>query len=57
MHIMFQTTISHVIKTAFVSLYIVVLGGLVDIVLVIGPKVRGLKPSRGRWISKGDKNS
>jgi hypothetical protein len=25
-------------------------------VLAIGPKVRGFKPGRGRWIFKGDKN-
>jgi hypothetical protein len=31
------------------------LGGLVVIVLAIGPKVRGFKPDRGRWIFKGDK--
>jgi hypothetical protein len=32
------------------------LGGVVVIVLVIGPKVRGLKPDRGRWTFKVDKN-
>jgi hypothetical protein len=32
------------------------LGGLVVIVLPIGPKVRGFKPGRGRWTSKGYKN-
>jgi hypothetical protein len=26
------------------------------IVLATGPKVRGFKPGRGRWIFKGDKN-
>jgi hypothetical protein len=31
-------------------------GGLVVIILAIGPKVRGFKPDRGRWVSKGDKN-
>jgi hypothetical protein len=30
--------------------------GLVVIVLAIGLKVRRLKPSRGRWIFKGQKN-
>jgi hypothetical protein len=35
----------------------VVLGGIVIIVLAIGPKVRGFKPSRGRYIFKGDINS
>jgi hypothetical protein len=30
-------------------------GGLVVSVLVIGPKVSGFKPSRGRWILNGDK--
>jgi hypothetical protein len=32
----------------------VALGGLVVIVLSTGPKVRGFKPGRGRWIFKGD---
>ena len=32
----------------------VALGGLV--VSVLGPKVRGFDPDRGRWIFKGDKN-
>jgi hypothetical protein len=32
----------------------VTLGGLVVIVLAIGPKLRGLKPSQGRWIFKGN---
>jgi hypothetical protein len=31
------------------------LGGLVVIVLAIGPKVHGFKPGRGRHIFKGDK--
>jgi hypothetical protein len=30
----------------------VALGGLVVSVLATGPKVRGLKPGRGRWILK-----
>jgi hypothetical protein len=34
----------------------VVLGGLVVIVLAIGPKVHGFKPGRERWLFKGDKN-
>jgi hypothetical protein len=34
----------------------VVLGDPVVSVLAIGPKVRGFKPERGRWIFKGDKN-
>jgi hypothetical protein len=33
----------------------VVLGDLVVIVLTIGPKDRGFKPVRGRWISKDNK--
>jgi hypothetical protein len=33
----------------------VVLGDRVVIVLVIRPKVRGIKPGRGRWIFKGEK--
>jgi hypothetical protein len=32
----------------------VALGGLVVIVLSTGPKVRGFKPGRGRWIFMGD---
>jgi hypothetical protein len=35
---------------------LVALGGLVVNVLAIGPKVRGLKPGRGRCDFKGDKN-
>jgi hypothetical protein len=31
------------------NMNLVVLGGLVVIVLAIGPKVRGFKPGRGRW--------
>jgi hypothetical protein len=34
----------------------VVLGGLLVSVLTIGLEVRGIKPCRGRWIFKGDKN-
>jgi hypothetical protein len=34
----------------------VVLGGLMVIVLGIGSKVRRLKPGRGQWIFKGDRN-
>jgi hypothetical protein len=34
---------------------VVALGGLVVSVLATGPKVRGFKPGRGRWIFKGDK--
>jgi hypothetical protein len=34
----------------------VILGGLVVSVIVIGPKVRGLKPGLGRWIFKDDNN-
>jgi hypothetical protein len=37
-------------------LFRVALGGLVVSVLATGPKVRGFKPGRGRWIFKGDKN-
>jgi hypothetical protein len=37
-------------------LSLVALGGLVVIVLVIGLKVSGFKPSQGRQIFKGDKN-
>jgi hypothetical protein len=34
----------------------VAFGGIVVIVLAIGPKVRGLKPGRGQWIFKEYKN-
>jgi hypothetical protein len=34
----------------------VALGGLVVIVIAIGHKVHGLKPDRGQWNFKGDKN-
>jgi hypothetical protein len=30
--------------------------GVMISILAIGPKVRGFKPGRGRWIFKGDKN-
>jgi hypothetical protein len=33
----------------------VVLGGVKVKVPATGPKVRGLKPGRGRWVFKGDK--
>jgi hypothetical protein len=42
------------VSTAFK--YVVVLGGVMVTVLAIGPKVRGFKPGRERWISKGDNN-
>jgi hypothetical protein len=35
---------------------VIVLGGVMVSVLATGPKVRGFKPGRGRWIFKGDKN-
>jgi hypothetical protein len=31
-------------------LFVIALGGLVVSVLATGPKVRGFKPGRGRWI-------
>jgi hypothetical protein len=34
----------------------VVLGCVMFILLAIGPKVRGFKPGRGRWVFKGDTN-
>jgi hypothetical protein len=34
--------------------YLVGFGGLVVIVIDIGPKIRGFKPDRARWIFKGD---
>jgi hypothetical protein len=36
--------------------WLVVLDGVIVIVLVIGPMVRGFKPGAERWILKGDKN-
>jgi hypothetical protein len=41
--------------TVFTRAHPVALGGLV-VVLATGPKVRGFKPGRGRWIFKDDKN-
>jgi hypothetical protein len=41
---------------ARVTLHFVVLGGVMVIVFVIGPKVRGFTSHRRRWIFKGDKN-
>jgi hypothetical protein len=49
------SVISVLIKKA-VRTFEVVLGGLVVSVLAIGPKVRGYKPGRGRWIFQADKN-
>jgi hypothetical protein len=34
----------------------VVLCGLLDFEFAIGPKIRRLKPGRGQWISKSNKN-
>jgi hypothetical protein len=34
---------------------IVILGGVMFIVLSIGPKVCRFKPGQGQWIFKGDK--
>jgi hypothetical protein len=42
--------------SVFTKVQKVALGGLVVIVLVFGPKVRGLKPGRVLFIFKGDKN-
>jgi hypothetical protein len=42
-------------STACLSKDFVVLGGLVVIVLDTGIKVRGFRPGRGRWVSKGDR--
>jgi hypothetical protein len=36
-------------------LSVVVLGGVIASVLATGPKVRGFKPGRRRWIFKDDK--
>jgi hypothetical protein len=43
---------SEVLCTYFVTyqIFMVALGGLVVSVLDTGPKVRGFKPGRGRWI-------
>jgi hypothetical protein len=45
----FQARVSYLLPS-------VIFGGLVVIVLAIGSKVRGFKPSRGRWNFKGNKN-
>jgi hypothetical protein len=42
--------------SVFTKVQKVALGGLLVIVLAFGPKVRGLKPGRGLFIFKGDKN-
>jgi hypothetical protein len=34
---------------------LIVLGGVMVIVLAIGPKVREFKPGREQWLFKGDK--
>jgi hypothetical protein len=49
----FHTETSNIISFILVVLF----GGLVVIVLATVPKVRGLKPSRGRLIFKGDKEN
>jgi hypothetical protein len=46
----FQAHVSYLLPS-------VIFGGLVVIVLAIGSKVRGFKPSRGRWNFKGNKIS
>jgi hypothetical protein len=38
------------------SAYSFLLGGAVFSVLAIGPKVRGFKPGRGRWIFEDDRS-
>jgi hypothetical protein len=38
------------------AVYLVALGGLVVSVLATGPKVRGFKPGRGRWILRVKKS-
>jgi hypothetical protein len=44
------------LKVSTVFKYVVVPGSVMVNVLAIGPKVRGYKPGRERWISKGDNN-
>jgi hypothetical protein len=40
----------------YLSVQVVVVGGIVVTVLAIEPKVRELKPVRGLWIFNNDKN-
>jgi hypothetical protein len=50
-------TVSDVVLTACHTIDCqVILGGVMVIVLAIGPKVREFKPGRERWMFKGDKN-
>jgi hypothetical protein len=44
-------------KLVFLILSAVALGGLVVSVLATGPKVRGFKPGRGRWILRAIKSA
>jgi hypothetical protein len=44
------------LSVIFIGPVLVSLGGPVASVLAIGPKVRGFKPGRERWIFNGDKN-
>jgi hypothetical protein len=44
------------LRAGKVTPLLVGLGGIVVIVLAIGPKVRGFKPGRRQWIFKGDKS-
>jgi hypothetical protein len=44
-----HTHCTHVQQLGFVYLHFVHLGGLVVIVLAIGPEVRGFKPGREKW--------
>jgi hypothetical protein len=46
----FPSTEEHTASIFRVNKEHVALGGLVVSVLATGPKVRGLKPGRGRWI-------
>jgi hypothetical protein len=45
------------IKKLMFSSPLIALGGLVFVVLAVGFEIHCFKPSRGRWIYKGDKKS
>jgi hypothetical protein len=51
------TNMNSIVIAIIKSGLVVGLGGLMAIVLVIGPKVSVFKPDRRRWMLKCDKNS
>jgi hypothetical protein len=50
-----QATFSDFVQLSNSKINVVVLGGVMVIMLVIGPNVRGFKHRRERWSFKGDK--